>query len=159
MGLFHGLAEALPETAERVNLAAAATSWLKREDAQSEKYSHLRWAAQFALTNAEGRDVAELVPLFRKNTWMTREAAAWNGDMDAVLKITMSWDPYQLRGHERRLFDQVRTRHAEVAHAFVEQGLRDLQKADRWQGLLGLAGRLARSMPSRAYLSLWRFNG
>lgn len=155
LGLFHGLAEALPETAERVKLAAAATSWLKREDAQSEKYSHLRWAAQFALTNAEGRDVAELVPLFRENTWMTREAAAWNGDMDAVLKITMSWDPYQLRGRERRLFDQVRTRHAEVAHAVVEQGLRDLEKADRWQGLLGLAGRLASPVLTPVLLETW----
>lgn len=156
LGLFHGLACSLPETAERARLASAAADWLDRKGAGSERYSHLRWAAQFALTFVEGRDVAELVPLFRENTWMTREAAAWNGDMDAVLKITVSWDPYELRGRERRLFDQVQARYAKVAQAFVERGLRDLDDADRWQGLLGMAGRLANPALTPVLLETWR---
>lgn len=155
LGLFHGLAEAMPGTAERERLAAAAADWLNQKGAGSERYSHLRWAAQFVLTSVEGRDVADLVPLFREMTWMTREAAAWNGDMDAVLKITVSWDPYQLRGRERRLFDQVRAKYAAVAHAFVERGLRDLEKTDRWQGLLGLAGRLASPALTPVLLETW----
>lgn len=154
LGLFHGLAWTPPETPERARLATAAAAWLE-QGAQSKRYSHLRWAAQFALTTTEGRDVAELLPLFRENTWMTREAAAWNGDMEAVLRTTMSWDPYQLRGRERRIFDQINTRYANVAAAFVERGLRETENVERWQSLLGLAGRLANPALRSVLLEVW----
>lgn len=155
LGLFHGLAGTALETDQRARLGEAAADWLGPDNAVSEKYSHLRWAAQFALTGVEGRDISEIAALFRENTWMTREAAAWNGDMDAVLKTTLSWNPYHLRGRERRLFDHILSRYAEAAYAFVENGLRDPEQTDRWQGLLGMAGRLASPRLTPALLEVW----
>ena len=155
LGLFHGLAETAPEPNQRARLAAAAADWLGPENAESERYSHLRWAAQFALTEVEGRDIAEIALLFRESTWMTRETAAWNGDIDAVLKTILVWDPYNLRGRERRLLDHVTSRHAEAARAFVELGLRDTTQTDGWEGLLALAGQIASPALTPALLEVW----
>jgi hypothetical protein len=155
LGLFLGLAIATAGTPRRAALAAAAAEWLRKADAQSERHSHLRWAAQFALTEIEGADVVELLKHFAETTWMTREAAAWNGDMEAALRIAMSWDAYQVRGREKRLFEQIRLRHAERARSFVEAGLRDAANVDRWPAFLGMAGRLQDPALEQVLLDVW----
>jgi hypothetical protein len=144
LALFQGIAACGSAASERrVALAAAAADWLRRGGAGTERFNHLRWAAQFALADVEAPEVPELLPLFAETTWMTREAAFLNGDMLAGLNITVSWDPFRLVGREKRLFDHVRAKRAGEARDFIAAGLRDATASpDRICALLGMAGRM-----------------
>ena len=158
LGLFHGLAACSSSaTSRRAALFTAAADWLRQEGAGAERYKHLRWAAQFALIDVEAQEIPELLRLFGESTWMTREAAFLNGDMEAGLRITAGWDPYRLTGREKRLFDHVRGKRQAEARDFVEAGLRDLcAPPNRVLALLAMAGRLRDPALEDVLLEMWR---
>lgn len=157
LGIFCGLAASPTGSSRRTRLAAAAAYWLRQDGVLSNQYAHLRWGAQYALAEMEGPEVSELLPLFAESTWMTREAACRNGDMEAALGITVSWDPYRLAGREKWLFEHLRTQYAAKARAFVEVGLSDpATSPSRRIALLGMAGRLRDPALEGVVVDAWR---
>lgn len=157
LGLFHGIALTSPGSMRRDQLMDAALRWLGQPEALSEAHAHLRWAAQLALVEVEDRRIADLVNAFRERTWMTSESACWNGDMAAVLRLIMSWDPYRPTGREKRIFSHLRAKHAVAARDFINAGLQAPETStDRKIELLAFAGRLRETGLADAIDSTWR---
>lgn len=157
LGLFHGLALAAPGSARRDQMIDAAAAWLERPGSRGPRHDHLRWAAQHALIEVEDPRIMTLVSAFQEQTWMTQETACRNGDMEAALRMLMSWDPYHPTGRERRVFAHLRSRRLAEARAFIRSGLASPEATEaRKIALMAFAGRLQDPELSETVSEAWR---